>query len=247
MTNELMVAAKVVAEGPQVVQLVCCKCASCIWIGISQGVIAAFAVISGVIALFRYVGDKKRMSPKLVLRFEDNDRFCVLGDASVEKGGVGKQQTFRLLLENIGACPAKECKVRVSNVIIVSGKEHVEAHLSDGGNRLLEMREANWPAEIGNGESVELELCRIAANKDDPKGSDPKRMSSIGDDAVLHVLNKGGVLNSFLPHQNHLKIEIKLVASLFAPKTYVFDIKWKGKTVAAIGTELSYSVNFKEK
>ena len=246
MTNALINITNSVVTSVPAVQLVCCKCSYCFWVGFSQIVIAAFAVISGCTAIVRFFNDKNRQSPKLDLKFEDNDRFCVVSENDVEQGG--KMQSFRLRLENVGACPARECKVRVENVFIVSDGKRSEVRLDDSLSNLLKIRSdvLKWPLEVNNGDGVDFELCRIAINMCTLKGVDTHGLTDENDEAVINVMNATGVLIALLPHQTHVQIVVKVIASLFASKTYVFDLEWKGRSVSAIGTAASYSVNLKK-
>lgn len=246
MTNMLSNVTNAVAASAPVVQLVCCKCVYCFWVGISQIVIAAFAVVSGCVAIVKFFNDRNKSAPKLDLKFKDDDRFCVVSENDVEQGG--RMLTFRLRLDNVGSCPARECKVRIENVFIVSDGKRSEVKLDDSLSTLLKIRQdiLKWPLEVNNGDGVDIELCRIAVNMGTKKGVEAHELADENNDAVIQVLNSTGVLAVLLPHQTHVQIEVKVIASLFAPKTYVFDLEWKGRSVLAIGTAASYSVNLKK-
>jgi len=242
------VVSAVATNATPVVQLVCCKCATCVWVSVSQIVIAAFAVISGGVAIFKYFSEKNRCAPKLTLKFEDNDHYSVVRDEAAEEGLKCKVQTFLLRLDNIGSCPAKDCKVRVERVSIVSGNKLSEVRIDDAKSTLLGFRQEKlkWPLEINNGDGVDLEICKIATNNAGEKGATTSGLSSAKDDACIHVLNDCGVLEILHPHQNHIRICVKIMAAMFTPKKYEFDIEWKGHSIAAIGTAASYVVGYKE-
>ena len=196
------------------VQVVCCKCTTCFWASVGQIIIATFAVLSGCVAVFKYLYDKKNSSPKLSLVFEDNKTYSSIEEDAVDNTGIrNKQQIFKVALENNGACPAKDCKIKVARLTIVSGKKECNVAIDTTKDTHLGSAENKQrPISLNNGDHIMFDVFKICVNRVDGKGSEG--VSAEGDKVSILVMGSNGVLHAFRSHQTHVRIELKLIAEM---------------------------------
>ena len=243
----IFMAAEIISSATNSVQMICCKCTTCVCVGVSQIIIAAFAVVSGIVALFKYRNEKKRSSPRLNLVFEDREPYYSITEDDVDTGARNRQQTFKVRLENNGACPAKDCKVKVSRLTIISDGNEYDQAIDEGKNTHLEADEIKQrPISINNGDYLTLSVFKVCVNREDGKGAGASGGVSDGDKASILVIGEEGVIHAFRTHQTHVKIELKLIAEMFASKSYIFEFEWRGDSVSAIGSVASYVATIKE-
>lgn len=244
MTNDV----EVITTSVKIVQTACCDCGWCVCERICQIVIAAFAVFSGLWVLVRKRFDSRVEAPKLALDFDDSSKYCVVVDDDVEGGGahIDKKVNLRVKLENIGANIASECKVIVDDVFVFAGKKATQ--ISNRGQRSLHTEESvdSCSCTLRSGEEVYFDLGSVRAEQADLKGADAESVPGKTHAACIELHYCSGLSTCLLPHQNHIKIPLKVCAAGFAPHRYEIDFDWRGGFVSAIGTTGSIVAECKE-
>ena len=204
---------------------------------VCQGVIAFIAVIGAFVAFFK----RRRDMPKLRLTFDDTDLHCHIEEVETE-GGTKSSKSSRILLrvgvENVGSVSANGCKVMMNDAIIVSdGKEERKVktltpsrYLTLNSDERCEKRD-----QLGSGETEYFKLGYICAERDSNKGAEGT-VAKGSKLACIELHSSNNAPERFLPHQNHIKIPMKLCVEGGSPEEYCLELNWKGASVGAIGT-----------
>ena len=204
---------------------------------ICQGIIAFIAVLGAFVAFFK----RRYEVPKLRITFDDTDLHCHIEDTEIE-GGTKSSKNSRILLrvgvENVGSVSANGCKVMMNDAIIVSdGKEERKVktltpprYLTLISNERCEKRD-----QLGSGETEYFKLGYICAERDTNKGAEGT-VSKGSKQACIELHSCNNAPERFLPHQNHIKIPMKLCVEGGSPEEYCLELNWKGGSIDAIGT-----------
>ena len=213
------------------------KPASSLFNDICQGIIALVAVIGAIIAFFK----RRREVPKLRLNFDDTDLHCHIEEAEIE-GGEKSSKNSRILLrigvENIGSVSADGCKVMMNDAIVISGgrAEHKVKTLTPSRYlTLISDERCEKCDQLGSGEIEYFKLGYICAERDSNKGAEGIALEE-SKQACIELHSRNNIPERFLPHQNHIRIPLKLCAGGSSPEEYWIDLNWKGVSVGAIGS-----------
>ena len=213
------------------------KPANSLFNDICQGIIASVAVLGAIVAFFK----RRREVPKLRLNFDDTDLHCHIEEAEIE-GGAKSAKNSRILLrigvENVGSASADGCKVMMNDAIIISGgkaEQKVKTLTPLRYLTLISDERCEKCDQLGSGEIEYFKLGYICAERDSNKGAEGV-VAEGSKQACIELHSRSNVPERFLPHQNHIRIPLKLCAGGSSPEEYWIDLNWKGGSVSAIGS-----------
>lgn len=243
LTNVINVAENYVLECTNFVHVVKVVMPANLFDKICQTIIAIAAVVGPIIMFFQVRINKRIMAPKLDLKLIVKKPIRKLKDpASGADADMEISRKLELIveLENIGPEIAKHCKVFSDRPHII--QDSVEEPLDDEAQRELLQKDNTGDcagAELQSGAKVQYEIGDIGLGMAAGKVAEGG-VEGGDDDATVNLKYKGGLTDSLLRHQSHMKQILTLTADNMSPQKYVMEINWKGTKLSDIGTPGSF-------